>query len=298
MVWTSNVITHRLRRVSSAKDRSRMPDTLRDRVILIRHDLYMFRRQLIHNLARLIQGLHHNDRSILVQRRQNDLTPWQQLRLPFHFLHYILRQPLTRRNQNRRRVFTMFCLGQQIRSNKIRPPHLVCYNHNLRRPGNRIDSHDSKHELLSRRDKLVAWSGYFIYTRHSLSSERKGRDRVRAANRINPRYVKLQQCRGDCGTLRQRPWRRRHNDSINSGDLRGHDVHYHRRRISSRSSRHVQTNSLEGRNPLAQLNTFARTDGPRLFNLTLVKFSDILDRLTKRTPHPFINSGSRALQLI
>jgi hypothetical protein len=77
MIWTSEIITHRLRRVRSEEDRARVPNLARYRLVVACNNLNVFRRQFIHDRTRFIERLHQNDRAVVFQRCHHDLTPWQ-----------------------------------------------------------------------------------------------------------------------------------------------------------------------------------------------------------------------------
>ena len=191
----------------------------------------------------------------------------------------------------------MLRLRQKICGDEFGAPGFIANNHNLSRSGDRIDTGYSKHQLLRRGDVSISWSGDLVDARHCLGAERQCRDRLRTANRVNLSNTKFDERRGHGWIVRQRSRRRGDNNPLDTRDLRRYSIHYYRRWISRSASRHVQTNSLEWCYSLAQLDAGRWRDGPRLFELALVKRPYVCDRLAQGYEHALVNTLSQPAQL-
>src|ERR1043165_2632663 len=73
MIWTTQIITNSLRRVTSKGSRAGMSNVLRDCLVVTRHDLDVLRRELIHECTRLVQTLNDNYGAVISYRRPRDL---------------------------------------------------------------------------------------------------------------------------------------------------------------------------------------------------------------------------------
>jgi hypothetical protein len=91
--------------------------------------------------------------------------------LLLNFLRNVVCESLAGREQNRRRILTVFRLGQQIRRDEVWPRCLIGDDYDFSRSGNRIDAYNSKHKLLRSRDVLIPRTGNLIDARHSLRAE-------------------------------------------------------------------------------------------------------------------------------
>src|SRR5205823_3564993 len=133
----------------------------------------------------------------------------------------------------------------------------------------------AKYELLRRSHVTVSWPRDLVYPRHGFGAVSERGDRLCPTNRIDFTYAKLTECSSDRGILVKRAWRGRDHDSWDTGNLGRHYVHHHRRWIAGGPARNIQSNTLDGRDALAQPNTVFGFNLPRLLPLMFMKAPNV-----------------------
>ena len=188
----------------------------------------------------------------------------------------------------------MLGLGEKIHRDPRGIRSAVGNDEDLRWSGDHVDTHDTKHPPLRRRDVGVTRTDDLVHLRHGLGAIGESADRLRTAHGEHPVHpTQAGGCKDQPVLLAMRG-RHRHHDLAHPGDLCRNAVHQHGRRISRFAARHVESDTIEGRHALPQPGPVAFGKAPRLLDLTLVKGAGSVRPRAPTRPAAAAGNWSRA----
>ena len=239
----------------------------------------MFRRDLIRDLDRLIHRVRHEDISVMIERLPYDLPSRQLFYECIRLLRYGLCKGLTGSDQNCRRQFVMFCLGQKVGSHISGIRRLIGDHQDLAWSCHRVYAHMPVHRFLCKRDIDISRSYDLIYLRNTLRTIRQRADRLCAAYLIDRRRSGF--LRGDQSIRRYLPVssrRRYHDDLFHPRHLRRNNIHQHRRRICRFSARHIDAYPPKRRHLLSKDRSVRLAVEPAILLLLLMIILYVMER--------------------
>ena len=138
-------------------------------------------------------------------------------------------------------------LGEQVGRDPVRIGVPVSNDQHLRGSGDHVDADFSEHEALGGGHVGVPRADHFEHRWDRLGTVREGRDCLRAAdpeNLVDARELGGREHeRVELATGR----RHAHDDALHAGDLGGHGIHQHRRRIGCRAPRNINSDRFDRR---------------------------------------------------
>src|SRR5262245_8831216 len=185
MVRPGEIISHRLRRVRPDEDRARVVDPGRRGLVVFGDDLDVFGRYSVGERARAGKRLDHDQRAEIGERAFDDLAPREASSLFDDLFAHGLGQFFARRDQDRRGVFRMFGLRQQVGGDEIGARRVVGDDHDLARPGDGIDVYGAIYELLRGGDILIAGADDLVHAWYRRGPIRQSGDGLSAADCVD-----------------------------------------------------------------------------------------------------------------
>src|SRR5262245_38012079 len=185
VVRAGEIISNRLRRIRADEDRAGVVYLGRSSFVVFGDDLDVFGRYSVGERARGGQRFDYDQRAEIGERAFDDLAARQASRLFDDLFAHGLGKLLARRDQDRRGVFGMFGLREQIGGDEIGARRVVGDDHNLARPGDGIDVNCAVYEFLRGGDVLIAGADDLVHAWDRLGPVSQSRDGLRAADGVD-----------------------------------------------------------------------------------------------------------------
>ena len=194
----------------------------------------------------------------------------------------------------------MFCLAQEVSSDKVRIAGVVCKHEHFGRASHHVDIDNAKNFLLRDSGKDVTRAHNLVDASHNnlalaiLSTVSEEADSLSATDVIdlgNAKFAKHKSHRAVDFTLD-----RSHDDNVlDASDYCRNRIHDDRARVNTCTTRNIETHALHRANTLTENHAVLAFHEPRIFHLVHVEITNILDSLLESTLHFRRALGGRLL---
>ena len=252
MIGAGAVVAQRLAGVGAQEDRAGMAQQRLPAMRIGAGDLEVLRRDAVADLAGLLHRARVDQRAPPFQRRADHVAARHAGQQALDGLAHLGDVAGVRAQEDALRELVVFGLAEQVHRHPVRRRRAVGEHEDLARPRDHVDADLAEDVFLRAGDVGVARSGDLVDARHGRRAVGQRRHRLRAADgegAVHAGHVGRGQHQRVLLAARRG---HDHHDLRHAGDLRGDRVHQHARRIRGLAARHVDADTIQRRDLLAQ----------------------------------------------
>ena len=252
------------------EDGARVVDPRHPRIGIGQRQFQMLRRDAIGDVHRFVHVAHLDEGTAVGQRGLNDRTTRHGRQQLVDTGLHALDEGGIGADQDGLRQFVVFSLREEVHRHPVRIARAIGDNKDFRRTGHHVDTDDAEYPALGCGDIGVAGADDLVHLRHGLRTVGQRADRLGTA------HGEYAVDAGQAGSGQHQlvvlaTWRRDdHDQLLDTSHLGRNRVHQHRRRIGGLTARHVEADTVERGDHLAEHGAIGLGVGPAFHLLPLV----------------------------